>query len=93
MPLVLSLKMDHDFYVGAEHFDVVGHEHLVSFRLRRESDGKEFVITEQSASEVMPEVFISAGGFQTGGLLRAVIDAPQSIKITRGELQRAQRSA
>ena len=89
MPLVLSLKQDQDFFVAGEQFIVDDVKYGVSFTLRRYSTSKMHEITEQSAVEVLPDVWVSSGGFQPGGLVRAVIDAPLSAFILRGDLHRA----
>ncbi len=88
MPLVLSLRQHDDFYVADRRF-VVSEIDDVNFTLEQEAPRKSFEITELEASEIMPDVFVSAGDQFQKGIVRAVIDAPRSILILRGDKFRA----
>lgn len=89
MPLVLSMRETHDFYVAAEQLVVDVIHDDASFTLRLVSTGKKFLVSDQDATEVLPDVFVSSGGFQNGGLVRVAIEAPHSIFILRGDLYRS----
>jgi hypothetical protein len=88
MALVLSLRKTQDFYVGTERFvmEVVHSEKL--FRVRRESTGQTFEISDTTAIEVMDEVFVSAGDDPPPQTARIVISAPRNIRVLRGEKYR-----
>lgn len=92
MPLVLSLRQHDDFYVSDQRFVVSGIND-VNFTLEQEASHKSFEITEMEASEIMPDVFVSAGDQFQKGIVRAVIDAPRSILILRGDRYRASQEA
>ena len=88
MPLVLSLKEGHDFYVAQTRYEVTRINDDASFTLRDVDFNADFEVSDRNATEVMPDVLISSGGFQHGGMVRVVIDAPHEIFILRGELHR-----
>jgi hypothetical protein len=89
MPLVLSLRQSDDMFIGDQQFEVTRIYNETSFTLtRREEnadDEKSFEISEREAVEVLPNVFVSAGDLFQRGIIRAVIDAPRSIMILRGD--------
>ena len=83
MALVLSLKKDHKFYIGDNEAVVTTIVSPMEFVVRVQ--GKDFMIDEIQAKEVLPDVFISAGDRPQLGFVRALIDAPRSIHISRGD--------
>jgi hypothetical protein len=88
MALVLTTRIDDDFYVGEQRFIVKDIFNDTSFTLHMEGHRK-FEITEQEAVEVMDEVFISSGDYYQSGVVRVVIDAPREVLILRGSKYRA----
>lgn len=88
MALVLSMRERSDFFVGDERFVVEQVYSDTHFRIRQDSSGRVFDITDQKSTEVMPEVFVSAGDKQPNILARVAIEAPRTIKILRGEMYR-----
>ena len=86
MPLVLSLREGQDFFVGDEEFVVDKVVKETDFTLIRVRDKKRFTISETEASEVLTDVFVSAG--EAVPTARIAIDAHPSITILRGEKYR-----
>ena len=89
MPLVLSMKRGDDMFITDQQFEVTRIFDDTSFTLtRREEnadDERSFDITEKEAVEILTDVFVSAGDLFQNGIIRAVIDAPRSILILRGD--------
>ena len=85
MPLVLSLKEGQDFYVGDERFVVEDVYSEMHFRVREVGTGKIFEITDLGATEIMPDVFVSAGERPQALLARVTIEAPPSVLVLRGD--------
>jgi hypothetical protein len=85
MPLVLSLKQDDDFFVGSKQFRVVGVRSQNEFIVRDEQSGATFDIGDKRATEIMPDVFVSAGEKQAQQLVRATIAAPAELLVLRGD--------
>lgn len=85
MALVLTLKEEQDFFVGNERFvvDAVNGEN--DFVLRN-AQGKTFSISDRKSTEVLPGVMISAGS--TAPTAHVAIEAPQEIKVLRGDKYR-----
>jgi hypothetical protein len=83
MPLVLSLQLQHKFYIGDKTAKVVEIVSPMEFTVN--VDGKLFDIDDVQAKEVLPDVFMSAGDRPQFGFVRALIDAPRSIHISRGD--------
>lgn len=88
MPLVLSLREGQDFYVGETQFvvDQVGGD--VQFTLRHVAEARTFEITDEHATEVMQDVFVSAGPRERPSLARVVIEAPPDVLVLRGDKKR-----
>lgn len=98
MPLVLSLREGQDFFVGEDQFVI---EKILAenrFQLRHKSKrtsgnvtfvgSRRFEITDEEATEVLPEVLVSAGHNPPPHTARVAIEAPQSVLILRGEKKR-----
>lgn len=91
--MALAFKLYHDqghygdFYVGDVCVRVAGVESPTNFKLRVYApDGERvFDITDKRATEILPEVFVSAGDRVTddGEEVKAVISAPRHIRIDR----------
>ena len=95
MPLVLSLRVGHDFYVGREHVTItkiIGHSR---FEVRVASSGRTYEVSDREATELreLPDVYLSAGDRPQAGLARVAIDAPREIPILRGDALRNPREA
>jgi len=88
MALVLSLHDGSDFYVDTERFIVCEVKSETDFFVRRDSTGEKFAITEKKATEVMSDVWISAGEYVQMLMVRVAIDAPRVKKVLRGDLYR-----
>lgn len=93
MPLVLSLKEGDDFWVGDRQLTVDQIESGSKFSLRLDGSDRPKEITDAKAREVLPDVFVSAGGFYKYGMIRVVIEAPRSIEILRGDRHRQRQRA
>lgn len=90
MPLVLSLRVGQDFFVGDEQVTIskiVGHSR---FEVVVTSSGRTYTVSDQEATELreLPDVYLSAGDRPQLGLARVAIDAPREIPILRGEALR-----
>lgn len=85
MPLVLSLKKGQDFYIGDERFLIDEVYSETHFRVRRERTDKMFEITDTRATEIMPDVFVSAGERPQPLMARIAIEAPPNVLVLRGD--------
>ncbi len=88
MALVFSLKKGQDFYVADEQFIVAGIHTSTSFALTHvdSKTGKRtrYEIVELERVEVFPNVFVGAGEKPETMIARVAIDAPRSMRISRG---------
>lgn len=85
MPLVLSLKAGQDFYVGDERFIVDQVYAETHFMLARPGTGETFEVTDLRATEILPDVFVSAGERPQAQLARVAIEAPSDVLVLRGD--------
>lgn len=92
MSLVLSLKQGDDFWVRDSQVVVTRIQDAKKFWVQVAGNDKEFEITDSHATEIIPNVFVSAGDFFKYGMIRAAIDAPREIEILRGDRYRAKHS-
>lgn len=90
MALVLSLRVGHDFFVAGEQVIVSAIHDPFKFNLKIVASGRVFQITDQEATEIMEEVFVSAGDRPQNGLARVAINAPRAIEILRGDRYRGE---
>ncbi len=90
MPLVLSLRVGQDFYVGDEQVVVHKVHDPRRFELRVACTDRVFGISDKEAVEIFDDVFVSAGDRPQNGLARVAIDAPREIEILRGERYRGE---
>jgi hypothetical protein len=88
MPLVLSLKESQDFFVGEERFVVDNVYSETRFTIWHEGTGKTHMITDEIATEVLPDVFISSGDRHSNSTASVAIDAPSNIMVLRGDKKR-----
>jgi len=86
--LVLSLKHGEHFWVAHAKVTVGEIVDAKLFWLEVEG-GQKHRVTDDRATEIMDDVFVSSGDMFNLGLLRVVIDAPRSIEILRDERYRA----
>lgn len=86
MSLVLSLHAGQDFFL--DDTQVMVDEVLSDQHFRVSCEGKRFDVTDQEATEVLPDVFLSAGDRPQSGIARVAIDAPHDVLILRGERYR-----
>jgi hypothetical protein len=93
MPLVLSLRSGQDFYVGDERFVVGAIRGSANFDVIADRSGRRHEITDARSTEIMNDVFVSAGDRPQTGLARVAIEAPQDILILRGEKYRGDAEA
>ena len=63
MPLVLSLRVGEDFYVGETRFEIDSIEHGNLFWIAEDGSDEAIAITDEQAVEIAPEVMASAGGY------------------------------
>jgi hypothetical protein len=85
MPLVLSLKMGDDFYVGDRQFLVSEVSSETEFKIKDVSTGKVHTITDERSTEILQDVQVSAGDKPTALLARVAIDAPREMLVLRGD--------
>ena len=88
MPLVLSLYQGQDFFVSDDRVVVSSIKDETEFELYVQKSDTRFTISASESTEIMPDVFVSAGDHQQSTLARIAIDAPQSILILRGDRYR-----
>jgi len=80
MPLVLSMKSGEEVKIGSEVFEVSS---LQLDRFVLTHDAEAWVITEDRAMEVRPEVMVSMGSGDGRPHAKVVINAPREIEIER----------
>jgi hypothetical protein len=85
MPLVLSLKTGQDFYVGGERFVIGEVFSEAHFMVTRASTGESFEVTDLRATEILTDVFVSAGERPQAQLARVAIEAPSDVLVLRGD--------
>lgn len=88
MPLIMSLKKGQDFYIGDRRFIITDVVSDVEFTVRDEQTRRDFKITDKRSTEVMPDVFISAGEKVQTLIARVAVDAPPSLIVVRGDKYR-----
>jgi sRNA-binding carbon storage regulator CsrA len=98
--LVLSVKEGQDFFIGDERFVLDKILGIGRFRLSHKQQhklgsnvvvckaGTSFTITDEHATEILDEVFVSAGSPHTMGTARVAIEAPSEILVLRGDKKR-----
>ncbi|CAA2141498.1 hypothetical protein [Hyphomicrobium sp. ghe19] len=82
--LIISLRENDDFFVEGKRVVVTKVSGPNDFTLLIEATGKQHRITDEEATEILPDVLVSAGGYLKIAQVRIVIDAPRSIAILRG---------
>ena len=93
MALVLKLQVGSDLWIGGRMFVLTELFDGTSFRLQETEGpdaGAEHKITEECSTEIMPDVFVSAGDLHEDGAVQVVLDAPREILILRGDRYRKQ---
>ncbi len=88
MPLVLSLRSKECFTVGETLFELESVKDDRHFIVRDVKQGRSFNIVDTHSTEVMTDVFVSAGSDPPLAMAKVVIDAPSTMKISRGERRR-----
>jgi hypothetical protein len=96
MALVLTLRRGQDFFVGEVCFVVEEVLSPVRFRLHEEfpmghvspARPRSFEISDARATEILPDVLVSAGDNAPRASARIVIEAPQEVLILRGATKR-----
>lgn len=88
MALVLSMREGNDFYVGHEQFVVSTIFTETHFTLTHTKSGNRFDITDTKATEILPDVMVSAGDRQQAMMARVAIEAPSDILVLRGDKYR-----
>ncbi len=88
MPLVLSMRSKECFTVGDTLFEVESVKDDRHFIVRDVKQGRSFNIVDTHSTEVMHQVFVSAGSEPPLAMAKVVIDAPPSLRISRGERRR-----
>ena len=93
MPLVLSLRVGQDFFVGNEQVTVTKITGYSKFDVRVTSSGRTYYVNDEEAVELheLSDVYLSAGDRPQAGLARVAIDAPREIPILRGDAARSPR--
>lgn len=89
MALVLSMTPGKSFYVDETKFTVTDVLSETRFVLRRDDTDESWVISDLEATEIMPEVFASAGERLQPQAARVALDAPREIRILRAEMKEA----
>ncbi|SNS83362.1 MULTISPECIES: hypothetical protein [unclassified Azospirillum] len=83
MALTLTLKTGDDFY--ADDNRLVVQEILSDTHFRISGGDRIWDIVDDRATEVIEDVFLSAGANPQIGTARVVIEAPRAVLILRGE--------
>lgn len=83
MALVLALRKDQSFFVGADEFTIKEVYSQEDFLLENVETKKVHRVTDRKMVEVLPKVYISVGDRQQTSLIRIAIEAPRDIKILR----------
>ena len=89
MPLVIERSVGQDFYVGDKRFVVTAIDGANAFTVQREHDGEAFHVVLGTPREVAASVIVAVGTRGQNTLARISIEAPQSIRVLRGELYRS----
>lgn len=84
MALVMTLKEGEEFYIGDVPYVVDEITGRTSFVVMECDGGKRWAVTDQRATEISDDVFLSAGVSHTSNLVRLAFDAPRSLPILRG---------
>lgn len=82
MALILTMRKGECFYVEDSRVEVTsveGDDHFVL----RDDKGREYDITDDKMTEIMPNVLVSVGSRGTEGTARVAIEAPRTIMILR----------
>lgn len=97
MALTLSMKSGSAIYIGSERFcvaDVLSSTKFVLVRKEEQTIGKltktkthRHVITNEHSTEVLPDVWVSAGEGHPANVASVVFEAPRNIVILREELK------
>ena len=84
MALALRFRTGEEFHVGLSDglVDVLVQEIIGPQEFVLRVEGRDYKITDEMATEVLPDVRVSAG-FGTDVLAQVVIDAPKSVTIDR----------
>lgn len=85
MPLVLSLRQGEDFFVGKERIVVEAIHSDTEFTLRRDATGAKHRVNDRRATEIMPDVLVSAGDLHPSSFARIAIQAPKDVLVLRGD--------
>jgi len=92
MALAISLYSTSDFYINDIQVKVERIYHSKRYKLKviGKSIDKIYEITDRNQTEILPNVRVSAGDNVdiTKEVVKAVIDAPLTLKILRGKLWR-----
>ena len=88
MPLVLTLKAGEDFYVDDQQFMVEQIYDDTHFRICHMQTQKQYEIGHEHKVEVFPEISLRAAFDPTGRTVRVDVQAPQRMKILRGDKKR-----
>lgn len=91
MPLTLGLRKGHDFFVGKEMTRVTLKEIEGPYKFTLSIKGQEFHIGDDCSQEILPSVRVSSGLRGSAEVARVIIDAPQEIRIFRGNVARQKR--
>lgn len=86
--MILSVREQTDFFVADQRVLVTDVRNKNDVTLMVEDTGKSYRITDEEATEILPDVLIATGGYWQAGQARIVIDAPRSLKILRGDKYR-----
>ena len=93
MALVLSLKEGQDFYVGDQQFVIDAIHADVFFRIKHPDSGRTFEVSNTRATEVLDDVFVSAGDKPMAQSVRVAIEAPANLLVLRGPKYRGETPA
>lgn len=88
MALALTLKSKETFTVGEVLFELESvKKEPCRFIVRNVLLGRSFNITDERSTEILPGVYVSAG-LAPATHAKVVIEAPQEVRIIRGERRR-----
>ncbi len=88
MALTVGIVPNGVLYIGDTKVSVEQVMHPMNFKVKVHGECMDqvYTITDKRATEIMPNVMMSAGHKGTDDMLKVVVNAPRNIKILREKL-------
>lgn len=84
MALVLSLREEEPFFIGDRLARITNVRTSYDFDIVV-AGGSPRAVTDRYSTEIVDDVFVSAGAGTRHGLLRVAFEAPRHVRIVRAE--------